>query len=147
MADSGKRRNKTPASSSARTNKKKSVKQGNGNKIAPSVKFLRLPIERHISADLRTVFANHVVIQHDPSVFHILFFEVQKPLIVDDDPKERQRKFQELQKADAHCVARITMPAEQFAAMVRAMQTNLEGYQETIAIQKAIDVNQKGDTE
>jgi hypothetical protein len=94
----------------------------------PIVKFRQIPLERVVPDDITSTFANHFVIQHEQAVFHLSFFEIREPIIADDDPAEREKKYRALTSVKAKCVARITIPADKIQGIVEAMKTNIQSH-------------------
>jgi len=120
--------------------KKKSLsraKHTGKNKAVPSKKngiaklsqdhgqVVAVPIVHAFRRDLATVFANHFVVQHDNSVFRLMFFEVHPPLILGDE-EDKKKAIEQLKSIEARCVARIIIPAEQMPKVVEALVSNIQ---------------------
>jgi len=81
-----------------------------------------LPIEREFPPGQMPLVANHFVAQNDGPEFYLMFFWINSPTIVADDPVDRARQFAELGSVTAQCVARVVMSTERLPAVIKVMQ-------------------------
>jgi len=111
---------KTAAAKSKTTKKKKERK----------LVVIQKPIKRHVSPDLNAVFANHVMIRNEQTMFQLFFFDAQMPLVLDEDSEEVKKDAEERTHVDAHCVSRVAIPINIMPGLIKALQTNFDRQQE-----------------
>jgi hypothetical protein len=87
-----------------------------------------LPIDWFVSHEVKTRYANNVVIQHTDAEFVFSFFELLPPMLV-GSPEEIQAQLQGARSAHAECVARIVMTPQQAENLLRALEDNVAKYQ------------------
>jgi hypothetical protein len=87
--------------------------------------IVAVPIRHEIPDDLPSHFCNHFVVQHDDSVFRLMFFEMQPPLLIGDE-EARRAEVGKLVHVTARCVARIIVPADLMPSVLTALSSNIE---------------------
>jgi hypothetical protein len=93
-------------------------------------------LEYIIPADLKSLFANQMLVQHTPSGdFFLSFYEVVPPIVL-SDPDERVTQAQEILQVEARCVARIAVSEVLLPKIISSLATNFESYQEVKEILK-----------
>ena len=76
--------------------------------------------------DLRTTYANNVLIQHNPAgEFFLSFFDMPPPIVMGTE-EEKAAQIKEISTMDARCVARIGLSKERMAAVIAAMAENYD---------------------
>lgn len=89
----------------------------------------QIPIDWFVSQEIKTRYANNVIIQHSNNEFVLSFFEVLPPLLIGSH-EEVQAQLAQMRSAHAECVARIVMNPQQVKNLARALQENLQKYLE-----------------
>jgi len=102
-----------------------------------SIKQIR--IERKYPEDLKSYYVSNIVVQHEPEMFFLSFFEVFPPPIIADTDEERAKALGALTQVDAKCVARLAITPGKMKEFITAMQENYKGYQKLIAAMKGED--------
>ena len=92
-----------------------------------------MPLRRHVSPDVKTVFANHVVVRGDLNLFQLFFFNAEPPLVVDGDSEDVKKAAEAMTHVDAHCVSRVIIPPQVMPALIKALQTNFETRESAVA--------------
>lgn len=87
-----------------------------------------MSINWFVSDQIKTQYANNVVIQHSKNEFVFSFFEILPPMLL-GSPQEVQSQLQQMRTAHAECVARIVLTPESAENFARALQQNLANYQ------------------
>ena len=95
--------------------KKKSARKGD----------VTLPIEWHYPEDLKTRFANQMLVQFSDPEFYISFFEVRMPVIT-GDLQERNKRLQAMKTVPAECVSRVVISKERIGNFIETLQKNYE---------------------
>ena len=103
---------------------------------------IAVPIAREFPAGQVGVAANHFVIQHDQSEFHLLFFQTHPALILGDTDEETEKAAEQVKSARSVCVARIIVSAERLPSFVRAMQENLEKHGRACVVDDQEDIEE-----
>lgn len=76
-------------------------------------------IDRVIPDEMRSTFANHMVVQNAGfGEFHISFFEIRHPIVLGADDTEKLKKSGSVR---ADCVARIVVTAERLQGFIAAL--------------------------
>lgn len=86
----------------------------------------KLPVMRHVNPADKSIFANHVVIRADKGTYQIIFFEIQLPLVLENDPEEWKIEAAKIDHADAFAVARVVIPSHLMPALAQACQTQVD---------------------
>lgn len=91
-----------------------------------------LRIERTYPEDLLSHYVSNIVVQHDPDVFILSFFEVWPPAVLAESEEARRKAFNSLECVDAKCVARLVVTPNKMKEFLTIMQTNYRNYEELI---------------
>lgn len=75
------------------------------------------------------VFANHLVVQHDPHEFILSFYQLIPPLSL-PGPEALRKRLEEADGLHARCVARIAISKDRMPGFVSALAGNLEKQKE-----------------
>ncbi len=70
----------------------------------------------------RALFANNVIVQRDEGVIHLMFYQVNPPLIIAETEEERRKQFQGIEFLEAQPIARIALPEHKLLALVKALE-------------------------
>ncbi len=92
-----------------------------------------LPIRRHVAPNITAVLANHVVVRSDPNLFQLFFFNAEPPIVIDGDSDDVKMAAAAMTHLDAHCVSRVVIPPYVMPGSIKALQTNFENHQSTVA--------------
>jgi hypothetical protein len=101
-----------------------------GNKVPSGIdpidggKWVRI---NHVTPeDIRTIYANNVVVQFTSQRdCFICFFEITPPILLGDAP-DADEKLSQIESTDAKCVARIAIPATIVPGVIAAMAENYQ---------------------
>ena len=103
----------------------------------------RIAIEHVVPEDLKTLFSNHMTVQHtNEGEFTISFFETLQPLLI-GPPDEQAKQFAEIKSTKAVCLARIVMAAERMPRLIGALITNYETYEKDTGKSQQIDTDEQ----
>ena len=113
------------------------------NETRPAVR--KVPLDRRIPVGQRAVFSNHMVVQNEPGVFQLFFFQINHPLLAIDDPELLQKELAKIESIDAECVSRVIVPVNLMPAIIKALQDNFSKQQSQakalLAAAEVIDAN------
>lgn len=90
--------------------------------------FTTLSIEWHIPDNAQSRYANNVLVQSTPHEVVISFFETVPPPLA-GTAAENATKLREMGSVRANLVARIIVAPSLLPAVVSALQTGLDAYQ------------------
>jgi len=88
----------------------------------------QLKIVWNYPEDLQSHFVSNIVVQHQPGVFVISFFEIWPPAILVESEKDKQELIKALDHVEAKCVSRLVVTPEKMKEFVAAMAENLSNY-------------------
>lgn len=100
------------------------------SKQEPVGKNLR--IERTFPEGLQTHFVSNIVVQHDPDIFIISFFELWPPVVLGESDEEKRKALMALDHVDAKCVARLVVTPGKMKEFIAAMEENFKGYEQLL---------------
>lgn len=83
-----------------------------------------LPLKYIRDPKVPSLFANHLVIQYDGEEFHLGFFEMKPPLVV-GNPEEAKQQLEQIEHAEAHCVANIVVSKGRMKRFAEAISRNV----------------------
>lgn len=86
-----------------------------------------LPIDWIVPDDVRTHYANNIVVQHSEGEFIISFFQVLPPVIVGTS-EETQQRIEAIKSVPAQCVARIVISPAKMESFINALTQNYTHY-------------------
>src|SRR5436305_12439835 len=89
--------------------------------------IISIPIEWHISDEIKSRYASNALVQHGEYEFIISFIETQPPFL-GGTPEENKAKLEQLKAVRAECVARIIVKPELVPKIINALQTELDQY-------------------
>ncbi|MDX9865721.1 MAG: DUF3467 domain-containing protein [Anaerolineaceae bacterium] len=95
----------------------------------------QIKIERLYPKDLQSHFVSNVVVQHQPDIFILSFFEVWPPAILGDSDEEKKDALESIEKVEANCVARLVLTPDKMKEFVEVMTENINAYEEMMQIQ------------
>jgi hypothetical protein len=88
----------------------------------------RLAIEHVFSDELRTLFSNHITVQHnEEGEFTISFYDVIPPLIL-GEREDIRKQLDMVESVKAHCIARIAISAGRMPKLIAALATTFDAY-------------------
>ena len=88
---------------------------------------VQVPIEWHVSENVDSKYATHLVIQHSEHEFIVNFFEMRLPLILGNQDQVREQ-WQNIKSVRAECVARIIVAPDRMQEFINVMQADLDKY-------------------
>jgi len=98
------------------------------SKQEPVGKNLR--IERTFPEDLQSHYVSNIVVQHDPDVFILSFFELWPPTILAESEEEKTKALMALEHVDAKCVARLVVTPSKMKEFIAVIQENFKSYEQ-----------------
>lgn len=99
----------------------------------------KIQIERIYPENLQSHFVSNVVVQHQPDIFILSFFEVWPPAILGDTNEEKRKALEAIDRVEAKCVARLVLTPSKMREFVETMAENLQNYEEMMQMQLDID--------
>ena len=102
------------------------TEKNNTAKADKADKEVRFVPYKHIGVDdTRTIYANHMLIQHnDAGEFFLSFFDAPPPIVMPGPEEETKKKLAAISEQDAHCVARIGLSKDRMASVIGALAQN-----------------------
>jgi hypothetical protein len=102
-------------------------------KYAPGTNLMKeLKIERIIPEEVKTSrFVNDLVIQHQHEYFTLSFFEIMQPLILGETEEELAKALDDVEKVEANCIIRLTLPPHILRQFIDTMNASLQTYEAT----------------
>jgi hypothetical protein len=95
--------------------------------MSDSAQQLQLPIIYDINRDTPRGYANHLVVQNHEHEYVLYFFDVQVPFFSGDPgEKEMQINDENFSKANAHCIAKITVAKGRMEEFMDVLQRYYE---------------------
>ena len=91
-------------------------------------------IDRIYPADLQSHFVSNIVVQHQPDVFILSFFEMWPPAVLGDTEEERLKAIDAVDHVEAKCVARLAVTPAKMRQFVEALTDNLQHYEKLMAM-------------
>jgi len=95
------------------------------DKPRPNVR--QVPVKHVYPDELTTRYASQIVVQHDPEVFIVSFFEAIPPLVMGTS-EEIKSGMENIKHVDAKCVARIVLTPGKMKEFVQIAKSNLDKY-------------------
>jgi len=86
-----------------------------------------VPIEWYFPETIQSRYATNIIVHHSKTEFVISFFETIPPPLL-GTPEEIQEQMKSIKSVRAECVGRIIVAAEKMPDFLKAMQENLEKY-------------------
>lgn len=89
--------------------------------VQEGLENVTIPLEWHVSDQIVSRYANHLVIQRSEQNFYLSFFEAVPPLII-GGPAETLAQLRELGAVRSECVARLVVSADRLPALITILQ-------------------------
>ncbi|MBI1900030.1 MAG: DUF3467 domain-containing protein [Planctomycetia bacterium] len=105
-------------------------KNGKGRRVEK-----RVPIAFRVADAPKLAFANHLIVQHDPSCFYLWFFEALPPMLLGSE-EEVAKQLESIETIPAQCAARVVIPANKMQSFVDVLTGNLTKYKASIEKQQ-----------
>jgi non-ribosomal peptide synthetase component F len=96
-------------------------------------------IERVYPEDLQSHFVSNIVVQHQPGIFILSFFEVWPPAILGESDEEKKQVIDTIDHVEAKCVARLVLTPSKMREFLETMSENLHNYEHMMQIQSEWD--------
>src|SRR4051794_36822905 len=93
----------------------------------PEGKWVR--IEHIVPGDLRSLFANHIVVQSSGGNFFLSFFEIIQPIVLAED-KKMVEHFQKVKSTPAKCIARLVVSKKLIPNIISSLASHYQRYLE-----------------
>jgi hypothetical protein len=91
---------------------------------------IALPLDWHIREEVRSQYANNVLVQAGQYEIVISFFETILPILT-GQPEENKSKLEALGAIHAELVSRIVISPELVPGLIQALEASLENYRQT----------------
>jgi hypothetical protein len=88
-----------------------------------------LRLERVYPDSLQTHYVSNILVQHQPDMFVISFFEVWPPAILSENKEDLNRQLATVDHVDAKCVSRIVVSPSRMKEFLDAMSENFNNYE------------------
>ncbi len=82
---------------------------------------------------------SNIVVQHQPDIFILSFFEVWSPTILGDTNEEKEKALEAVDRVEAKCVARLVLTPSKMKEFVETMAENLQNYNDMMQMQLDLD--------
>lgn len=92
----------------------------------------QVQLQRTYPENLQSHFVVNMVVQHQPDMFILSFFEVWPPAILGETDEEKQEMLDSLESVEAKCVARLVVTPSRMREFVAVMNENLSNYERLI---------------
>ena len=89
----------------------------------------QIKLKRVYPENLQSHFAQNLVVQHEPGIFILSFFETWPPIVLGEGDEEQRRLLENINEVESKCIARIVLTPERMAAFTKAMEQNLFVYE------------------
>lgn len=99
----------------------------------------KIRIERTYPDDLQSHFVSNIVVQHQPDMFILSFFEVWPPPILGESDEEKRQVIDAIDHVEAKCVARLVLTPSKLREFLETMSENLHNYEHMMQIQSEQD--------
>lgn len=99
----------------------------------------KVRIERIYPDELQSHFVSNVVVQHQPDIFVLSFFEVWPPAILGDSDEEKRKALEAVVRVEAKCVARLVLTPGKMKEFMETMAENLQNYDKMMQMQLDLD--------
>lgn len=90
----------------------------------------KVKVERVFPEALQSHFVTNMVIQHEPDIFILSFFQTWPPAIVGETDEEKRGAFDSIESIKATCVARLVVTPDKMREFLAVMTENLEKYEQ-----------------
>lgn len=102
----------------------KRTKHKNGPTPGEGAMEVSLPVKFHRNPSVPSIFSNHLVIQFDGEEFHLGFYEMKPPLVT-GTPEQVKQQMEQIEFADAYCVANIVVSKGRMEAFAQTIRRNV----------------------
>jgi hypothetical protein len=104
-------------------------------------KNISLPIEWHVPEGMQSRYATNAIAQAGNSEITLAFFEAQLPILL-GQPEENEEALKKIGSIRAECVGRIIVSPETAQSFVNALQTSIDAYHVSKALQEKENSNE-----
>ncbi|MCX5973322.1 MAG: DUF3467 domain-containing protein [Coprothermobacterota bacterium] len=91
-------------------------------KTAPKMTTKAVPLKFVETDDLKTIYANNLIVNYGHGEFYLTFCEVVPPFLMEGDAQA----LEQIEHVEAKMVARIAVPAARMKGFVEALRRNLD---------------------
>jgi len=98
----------------------------------------KVRIERIYPDDLQSHFVSNIVVQHQPDIFILSFFEAWPPAILGETEEEKQQALEAVDRVEAKCVARLVLTPSKMQEFLETMKENLQNYERMMQLQSEL---------
>ncbi len=88
---------------------------------------ISIPLRYECPAELTSLYATNIVVQHTEHEFILSFFQAEDPILL-GSPEENRARLEKMDAVAARCIARIIVAPGRMPAFVRDIKENLERY-------------------
>lgn len=89
----------------------------------------QIKLKRVYPENLQSHFAQNLVVQHEPGIFILSFFETWPPIVLAESDENQKQLLENINEVESKCIARIVLTPERMAAFTKAMEQNLHVYE------------------
>lgn len=82
-----------------------------------------IPIEYVVPTEQKALFANHFTVQHENGVYHLMFFQINPPLVIGTH-EQKAELLREIPNVQAVCTARIVVAEQLMPKIIGALLEN-----------------------
>jgi hypothetical protein len=95
----------------------------------------KVKLKRVYPENLRSHFVQNLIIQHEPGVFILSFFETWPPVVIGESDEEKKHLLESIDEVESKCVARLVLTPDKLFAFIKAMEKNLSLYEKRFQTQ------------
>jgi hypothetical protein len=99
----------------------------------------KVSLKRTYPEDLKSHFVSNIVVQHQPDVFILSFFEVWPPAILGETEEEKQQAIESIEYVEAECVARLVVTPQKMREFLDTISENLRNYEHMMELQSELE--------
>ena len=96
-------------------------------KSPKDLEYVSIPIEWNYPPEIRSQFANHMLVQHDEHNVFISFFDLAPPVTLSmGDTESKLSELKKLDKLTANCVARVAISRASYRGFFEVFELQLK---------------------
>lgn len=100
----------------------------------------KVRLQRTYPENLQSHFVASLIVQHQPEMFVLSFFEVWPPAVLGETDEEKQAILDSIESVEAKCVARLVVTPSKMREFLDVMNENLTNYEQ---LMKALSAAQE----
>jgi hypothetical protein len=99
-------------------------------KAKKSAPLKKVRVNRVYPENLTSHLVSNMVVQHQPDLFILSFFEVWPPAVLGETEEEVRKEVAAINQLDIKCVARLAVTPARMREFVAALTENLRKFEE-----------------